>query len=168
MEKDCILRKTTLGRDEIKSRVHKIDRKLRMMLIAVNGKDTVEKMNTLFSKMPSYEGREDFFKGLKFLHDNGFVTSANERLAEISSSYGVGTWTEKKALVMKSKLKVVVSGILDKGLERVRNKINSAPDTKDGLVVAIDECEKYVRLFIDEEKAKVLASECRKVLSQAS
>ncbi len=165
MDPKTILRKTILGQEIIKSRKNELDQKLRKLLIFVNGTLNLEEMHQTLSKMSSYEGHENLLASLGELKEMGYITDANERITKISSEYGLSKWTDEQALEVKNKLVLVVTEVLGKDAHKVIKNIDNAPNTKEGVVIAVDKGEKLVRLFIDKEKAEVLSKQCHAVLA---
>jgi len=85
MDLNSILSKTAKGREEIETRKHKLDQRLRSVLITINGKLTVQELSRQFSQM------SDFNVLIEKLLNEEFVQEAldpAERLKQARAEIG--------------------------------------------------------------------------------
>ena len=75
---DSVLAKTPKGRDEIETRQHKLEQKLRMLLITVNGKLTAAELAAQFAKSG------DVMPLLEQLLRDGFIQQAIDPAAQLA------------------------------------------------------------------------------------
>ena len=67
MDKNTVFAKTPKGNDEVENRTHKINIRLRVALLAVNGRESVE---TIIKR---FYGMEELASSLQELQAQGFV-----------------------------------------------------------------------------------------------
>jgi len=137
-----IYSKSEKGQLEIDTRSYGLSPALRRILILVDGKSSIEELS---AKM-----MQDVTESLQQLAEAGFIQSASS-VGNIAASS------------LKQELISTAEGLLGKHAERVVQKISSAPDDLDGMKAALEDCQKFVRLFIDEEQAETLFHQCHTV-----
>jgi hypothetical protein len=125
-------------------------------------------IHATLSKMPSYSGMPYLEESLQKLIDQGYISSASERVIQISSEYGTDAWSEEQAKSIKDGLIDVAHSTLGKNAEKVVTKLGNTENNKEAIITSVDACEKLVRLFIDENKANELAFQCHVVISDFS
>jgi hypothetical protein len=67
MDKNTVFAKTPKGNDEVENRTHKINIRLRVALLAVNGRESVEAI------IKRFYGMEELASSLQELQTQGFV-----------------------------------------------------------------------------------------------
>lgn len=76
---------------------------------------------------------------------------------------------EKQALklrIVKAKLIAVTSGVLGAEGLNVLQKLRSAPDTREGLIAALKECQSIASKDSNAAKADEFRASCQKIISQ--
>jgi hypothetical protein len=137
-----IYAKTAKGQEEIEQRAHGLSQGLRRVLIMVDGKSTVEELT---AKM-----MQDLSGPLQELLDGGYISGEGGAANPAGGVSG-----------LKQELISIAEDILGKHAERVVQKIQSSPDDLEGMRAAVEDCQKFVRLFIDEKQAEVLFTKCK-------
>ncbi|HDO22928.1 MAG TPA: hypothetical protein ENH38_03235 [Nitrospirae bacterium] len=136
--------KTEKGEEEIKSRKYSVPLSLRHVLILIDGKSNAVKI------LEKGRGLPDIMNSLDELVTRGLI--------EALPSSEVDT--------MKADLIKAAKDILGAHAERVIKKVRGAPDTREGMMSAIDGCRKVVKLTIDERKAEDFTKRCSEILSR--
>jgi hypothetical protein len=139
-----IYTKTAKGQDEIDTRGQGLSQGLRRVLIMVDGRSSAEE---LAAKM-----LQDVSAALQELAAGGYIATG----AGAAATGGDASVGE-----LKQELIGIAKDILGKHADRVVQKIQSSPDDMEGMKAAVDDCQKFVRLFIDEAQAEVLFTKCR-------
>jgi hypothetical protein len=131
MDPQAILSKTAKGKEEVETRVHKLDQRMRMLLITVNGKLTAGELVTQFAKSG------DVGPLLDQLLKDGFIQQALDPAAqlqrartEISAALSAALGPDADAIAMKvegaksiDELRAYLEsrrGMLDTALGKVR------------------------------------------------
>ncbi|MDH5183897.1 MAG: hypothetical protein OEX12_08420 [Gammaproteobacteria bacterium] len=140
-----IYSKSEKGQLEIDTRSYGLSPVLRHVLILVDGKSSIEELS---SKM-----MQDVNESLTHLLEAGFI-----RPSEVGSGSHVAG--------LKQELIATAEALLGKHAERVVQKIDSAPNDLPGMKAAVDDCQKFVRLFIDEKQAASLFDKCHSVFQK--
>lgn len=76
---------------------------------------------------------------------------------------------EKRALklrIVKAKLIAVTSGVLGAEGLNVLQKLRSAPETREGLIAALKECESIASKSVNAAKADEFRTTCQKIINQ--
>ena len=141
-----IYAKTAKGQEEIDTRGQGLSQNLRRVLIMVDGKSSVEELT---AKM-----MQDVSAALQELASGGFIASG-DATAQSGGSASAGG--------LKQELIEIARQVLGKHADRVVQKIQSSPDDLEGMKAAVEDCQKFVRLFIDEKQAEVLFAQCKSV-----
>jgi len=144
MDSSIVFKKTEKGIDEFNTRKYKIEPSLRRILILVDGSSNIGKI------LEKGKGLPDIEKCLEELESKGFIAPA-----EKSGSEGE----------LKNKLITLVQQTLGKDADKVLEKIQAAPDSKEGLKAALNNCSKVVKLMIDEKKAEELIARCKEIFN---
>ena len=143
-----IYTKTAKGQEEIDKRGHGLSQSLRRVLIMVDGKSSVEELT---AKM-----MQDVSAALQELAADGYISAGVGAVAAGDASVGG----------LKQELINIAKDTLGKHAERVVQKIQSSPDDLEGMKAAVEDCQKFVRLFIDEAQAEVLFTKCKVVFQK--
>lgn len=145
-----IYAKTDKGQNEIDTRGQALSQALRRVLIMVDGKSSVEELT---AKM-----MQDVAPSLQQLAAEGYITSTSSAAASGSAD----------SAGLKRELIGIAEKVLGKHADRVVQKIQSSPDDMEGMRLAVEDCQKFVRLFIDEKQAEVLFSQCKAAFQKYS
>jgi hypothetical protein len=73
-----------------------------------------------------------------------------------------------KARIVKAKLMAVTSGLLGADGLKLVAKIRSAPDTRDGLIAVLQECESMAEATVDNTRASEMKRRCAEIVKQLS
>jgi len=172
---DAIIHKTALGLDEIESRALKLPPILRALLIMIDGKSSYDQLYKKVSILPQYSDHDQFEETMETLLKEGLISdgSSNYSFAPdfhnkdgASVAEKPGEWSPDYVLKMRRKLLLATEEILGNQAEKVINKLENAPVSKEGLVTAVSDSKKLVRLFIDEKKADELEGKLSALLNE--
>lgn len=152
MENTDVPIKTAAGEEALQQRTGDLQRQLRTVLILVDGRSDVA---ALRSKAAGMDGLE---QALDELQQRGLVRTDGQ--AEASGG------PSNEPAEIKSRLIEAAQEILGKDADRVVEKLNSAPDTKEGILEVTRNCKKLVALIIDEKKAEALTSRCQQIIGE--
>ena len=166
MKENTVLRKTTKGLDEIKTRDWKLSSQSRMVLIMVNGELSTKDLHLRLDNISTFESAGRIEEILHKLVKNRFVTATNKYADNISSDYGEQRWSEHKIIRVKDRLIGRASRILGKHALKIAKKLDNSANTMEGLAIAIDESKKIVKLFIDEKLATSLANQWQVIIRE--
>jgi len=161
MDLKLVLRKSLQGQDEIKTRSRGLSTHLRMLLIFINGEINIGELHQKLSLMPSYGGIKQLTADIDKLLENGLVEDTSNTIRFKKADYGAVAWTDDQVFMLKDELITLATEVLGGSASKVTSKIENATGNRDGVVKAIDDSVKFVRLFIDEKKADELATRCR-------
>lgn len=171
---DQVLQKTALGLEEIESRSGRLNPKLRMILIMVDGKSTIAELQKKVSSLGQSEEFTHIEKSLKGLvkagfitGDEGLITSTITKDLDLTVPSNDLLWTSEYANKVKSRLKTIATEVLGDQDGKVVKKIDESSNSKEGLSSALVDCKKIVSLFIDENKADELEQKCHAFLNKA-
>jgi hypothetical protein len=166
MDRMTVFVKTAKGEEEIRTRQHKLPPAIRVPLILVDGRSTVEE---LVSKGGD---QTKLAEALAYLEQHGFIEPsgvAGTRPASISPP-GLQTpapRAEGGRGSPKLQLIQLMQSLVGQGADKVMAKLNEAPDSRDGLEAAVVACHKLMRLTIDEKKAEEFLARAREILRTA-
>ncbi|SCZ52116.1 hypothetical protein [Thiohalomonas denitrificans] len=149
MDKAAIVRKTHKGEEELRSRAHGLAKELRHVLILVDGRSSVEQLAEKGGEDWDVQGR------LVELAREGFV-SIDGMSAEVLESDIAG---------IRDQLVLIAQDVLGEDATKVVQKLNAAPETREGLLKVTAQCKKLVLLLIDEDKAEELERRCQGALA---
>ncbi len=148
MDHAAIVRKTEKGEEELRSRSHGLAKELRHVLILVDGRSSVADL--------AEKGRGWDVQGrLVELAREGFV--AIDGMSPEAFDADVGA--------VRQQLVTIAEEVLGADGDKVVQKLKAAPETREGLLDAVSQCKKLVKLLIDETKAEQLESRCRGALA---
>lgn len=148
MDMAAKVQKTEKGEEELRLRNNGLAKELRHVLILVDGHSSVEEL--------SEKGRGWDVQGrLMELAREGFV-SIDGMSPEV---FDADVATIRRQLVL------IAQDVLGSDGSKVVQKLNAAPETRQGLLDAVSQCKKLVRLLIDESKAEELERRCRGALA---
>lgn len=148
MNPSAVVCKTAKGEEEIQKRVHGLERNLRYVLILVDGSSSVERI------VAKGEGMHDVEGSLLRLASEGYVD-----IEGLSVRRG-----GEDVVRAKAQLIAIARELLGDEAGKIISKIEAAPESRDGLLEAVQQCKKVVRLIIDERKADALMVRCGAVL----
>jgi len=175
MNGDIVLYKTFLGLKEIQSSSRRLTAKLRMILILIDGKSTYDELQTKVSSLSQAEEFTHFEESLIGLINAGYIT--DDSSASAATGYDLEEftvpsndlrWTDEFADRVKGKLKAIATDVLGDQAGKVVKKLDDAPNHKEGIISVLSDCNKLVRLFIDEKKAGELEKRCSALLNKTS
>ena len=153
MDTHAVPRKTDKGRKEIATRKQGLNAAQRQVLIMVNGKTSVERL------LVRDLGIEAFAEILQHLHAEGFITFDGEVDLSVQNPPAASAAAAKVQLIDAAR------DLLGRNAGRVVQKLNAAPDTKEGLEAAITNGYKIIKLLIDERKANTFVETSKKILA---
>ena len=172
---DTIIHKTALGLGEMETRTRRISPLLRAVLIMIDGKSSSDELYQKVSTLPQYSDQAQFEKNIETLLAEGLISSVSDNTESVFAlqdnlpAAEIPTdWSPDFAIKMKRKLMHTAGEILDKQAKKVINKLEKAPNSKEGVVVAINDSIKLVRLFIDEKKADDLERSFSALIGESS
>lgn len=164
MDTSLVFSKTRSGEQAIATRSANLDRKLRMILILVDGQSDI---NQLHDKAAGVDGLE---QALERLALDGFIEANNkawqpldampEQTGEVESD---GSFD---AQAVKAKLVDAAILVLGNEAGKITKMLHEAPDTPDGLEAAILRCKKMVDLTIDEGRSVELKQKCLEIIGK--
>ncbi len=155
MHRMTVFVKTAKGEEEIRTRQNKLPPAIRVPLILVDGRSTVEELVSKGGEQTKLT------EALAYLEQHGFIEpfgTAGTRPASISPP---GGGSPKLQLVQ------LMQALVGQGADKVVAKLNEAPNSRDGLEAAVVACHKLMRLTIDEKKAEEFLARAREILRTA-
>ncbi|MEJ2361222.1 MAG: hypothetical protein P8Z75_07315 [Gammaproteobacteria bacterium] len=164
MDTSIVFSKTNLGQQAIATRNATLDRKLRMVLILVDGNSDI---NQLHNKAAGVDGLE---QALEKLAMGGFIQADNKAWQPMESTpeYTHTTAIGENVDTQDVKAKLIDAAILVLGNEagKVVKKLQEAPDTLEGLEQAVKRCKQLVDLTIDETRSAELKQKCLEIIGK--
>jgi len=164
MDTSIVFAKTDLGLQAIATRNVDLDRKLRLVLILVDGNSDITQLR---NKAAGVDGLE---QALERLAMDGFIRADNLawQPMSITPEYVNTTTAGNNIETQAIKAKLVDAAILVLGhdADKVVKKLREAPDTMDGLEQAIKRCKQLVDLTIDETRATELKQKCLEIIGK--
>ncbi len=149
MNEDIVLAKTAKGRDEIKTRVNRLNSQLRRILLLVDDKSSIRGLK---AKAPIYQNLMD--DTLQQLIDDGYVLPIEGAAAETQL---VDETDQEELIHTKEALYAVLQQVLgEEQATSLRGKIGDDPKSMYELRTCFDNCVRMVRLTVDEGKADLL------------
>lgn len=150
MNPAAVVRKTAKGEEEIRKRIHGLERNLRYVLILVDGRSSVEQIVAKGAGMHDVVGSLARLAADGYVDIEGFSARAGRGGADVAQ--------------VKANLVAIAREVLGGEAGRIVSKIEAAPDSREGLLEVLHQCKKVVRLVIDEQKAEALMARCGAVL----
>lgn len=144
MDSSIVFVKTEKGEKEIKTRKHGLPLSSRRVLILVDGRSDVSKL------IEKGEGLPDIIETLGVLEKEGFIEPS------ISAPRNN----------VKDELISMAKKTLGTDAGKVVKKIEKADGSKEALISAIEDCQKLVKLTIDEQKAEELGKKCSTIIAK--
>ena len=144
MDPEIVYDKTEQGNEEIKTRKHGLPLSSRRVLILVDGKSNVSKV------IEKGEGLPDIIETLGVLEKEGFIA----RSSSVSQNN------------VKAELISVAKKTLGTDAEKVVKKIEKSSDSREALISTIEDCQKLVKLIIDEKKSEELGRKCNAIVAK--
>lgn len=164
MDASIVFSKTNRGQQAIATRNATLDRKLRMVLILVDGSSDIAQLH---HKAAGVDGLE---QALEKLAMGGFIKADNQAWQPmgVMPEQAHPSSADKDMDIQAIKAKLIDAAILVLGNEadKVAKKLREAPDTLDGLEKAIQRCKQLVDLTIDETRATELKQKCLEVIGR--
>lgn len=164
MDTAIVFSKTRFGEQAIATRRANLDRKLRMVLILVDGQSDI---NQLHSKAAGLDGLE---QALERLALDGFIEANNKAWQPLDArpeqSEDLESDGSFDAQAVKAKLVDAAILVLGNDAEKITRMLREAPDTPDGLEAAITRCKKMVDLTIDEGRSAELRNKCLEIIGR--
>lgn len=164
MDTSLIFSKTRFGEQAIATRSANLDRKLRMVLILVDGQSDI---NQLHNKAAGFDGLE---QALEQLALDGFIEADNKAWQPLGSTPEQAGELESDgyfdAQAVKARLVDAAILVLGDDAEKITKMLHEAPDTPDGLEAAILRCKKMVDLTIDENRSAELKQKCLEIIGK--
>lgn len=156
-----VFAKTAKGEEEIRTRQNKLPPEIRVPLILVDGRSTVEELVSKGGKQTKLT------EALAYLEQHGFIEpsgAAGTRPASISPAAVQTPAPRAGGGSPKLQLIQLMQALVGQGADKVMAKLNEAPDSRDGLEAAVVACHKLMRLTIDEKKAEEFLARAREIL----
>ena len=144
MDLKIVFDKTDKGDEEIKTRKYGLPLSSRRVLILIDGRSTVARV------IDKGEGLPDIIETLAVLEKEGFIA----RSSSVSQNN------------VKAELISAAKKTLGADAEKVVKKIEKSPDSKEALISTIEDCQKLVKLIIDEKKAEELRRKCSAIVAK--
>lgn len=172
MNGEIVLHKTAFGLEEIQSSSRRLTPKLRMILIMVDGKATFDDLQEKLSSLTQAAEISHLEESLTGLINAGYIT---DDLSRVVAEFGTeeftipsddSQWTEENVINIKHRLDAIATEVLGNQADKVLKKLANAPNSKEGISSALNDCKKLVRLFIDEKKADELERKCSALLKK--
>lgn len=163
MHSSIIFSKTRLGEEAIANRSLQLDRKLRLVLILVDGHSDIKQLQ---NKATAIDGLE---QALEQLALEGFIQPDNEAWQPVyrDTLHGhEGMEDSSDPQVIKARLVDAAILVLGKDAEKIIKVLHEAPDTLDGLEEAVTRCKKIVDLTIDENRSAELKRKCLEIIGR--
>lgn len=163
MDTSIIFSKTPAGEQAIAKRSADLDRKLRLVLILVDGHSDISQLH---NKANSVEGLE---QALEQLALNGFIQANNsawESVEHPTTNLADNDPAMFDAAAVKARLVDAAILVLGDDADKVTRMLHEAPDTPDGLEAAIIRCKKMVDLTIDESRSAELKQKCLEIIGK--
>ncbi|WP_303905392.1 hypothetical protein [Thiohalomonas denitrificans] len=151
MDKTATVRKTDKGEEELRSRTLGLAKELRHVLILVDGRSSVEQLAEKGGQDWDVQGR------LVELARGGFVSIAGMSPEVFESDINIAA--------IRDQLVLIAEDVLGDDATKVVQKLNAAPETREGLLHVAAQCKKLVKLLIDESKAEELERRCQGALA---
>lgn len=157
MNHSAIVAKTPRGEEEIISRKHGLDRNLRYVLILIDGKSSVQDLiEDKGAALPDVGG------SLRTLAEQGFITIGG--ISENGGQDDCVVVAVEDIPSTKAALIAIAKEVLGADAGKIIHKLDTAPDSREGLQEVVNSCKKVVRLLIDEKKADQLLERCSALL----
>lgn len=157
MDRSAIVAKTHKGEEEIQSRKYGLDRNLRYVLILIDGKSSIQQLvDEKGAVLPDVAG------SLQALAEQGFVSIGGVTMGAADDNCTVAA--DQDIPSIKAALIAIARDVLGADAEKIVSKLETAPDSPEGLQEVVNSCKKMVRLLIDEQKADALMARCSTVL----
>lgn len=99
---------------------------------------------------------------------NSLLNELDEAVKENSKPADTPEKQALKARIVKAKLIAVTSGLLGSDGLKLLDKLRNAPDTKDGLIAALRECEAMAESSMKNQVASELKTRCADIIRQLS
>ncbi len=152
---DWVLEKTPKGRDELATRANRLQPGQRNLLIMADGRRPVVEL------VKAGPDPERCRATLAALIEDGFL----QRIAGIGGELPVVPAAASGPADRHLMLVALAEELFGPQAPRLVQKIEQHPDTPEGHAAAVESCIRFVRLFIDEQRAEVFARRARTLLA---
>jgi hypothetical protein len=144
MDTAWILAKTSKGVEEMKHRSYGLPLAVRPLLIMIDGSTSIGNLLRKTAQIPNVE------EILSRLLSEGFVESINPAKRPDGLPTGAATShaSDKQALIAMTRQ------LLGQDADKVILRLQDTPDTRADLLAAVERCHKFIKLTIDEAKAR--------------
>ena len=163
MDTSIIFSKTRAGEQAIAQRSADLDRKLRLVLILVDGHSDISQLH---NKANRIEGLE---QALEKLAMAGFIQANNsawESVEHQATNVAGNNPAMFDAAAVKAKLVDAAILVLGNDADKITRMLHEAPDSPEGLEAAIIRCKKMVDLTIDESRSAELKQKCLEIIGK--
>jgi len=164
MDTTLVFSKTRFGEQAIATRSANLDRKLRMVLILVDGQSDITQLH---NKAAGVDGLE---QALERLALDGFIEANNKAWQSLNTIPEQTDDLESDgsfdARAVKARLVDAAILVLGNDAGKITTMLHEAPDTPDGLEAAILRCKKMVDLTIDENRSAELKQKCLEIIGK--
>jgi hypothetical protein len=148
MQPDWILEKTAAGREALVSRAHHLPAVARGVLVLINGQRTVSALLDCAADKVRWQ------EALILLLEQGYI-SPNGGAFEPTPSAGAQGFgaPPSPGMDLRADLSRLVTQMFGQSADKLLQKLHAADNVPQSQMAAVESCTKYIRLFIDEEKA---------------
>lgn len=160
MDSTLILVKTGKGVEEIKSRSFGLPQTLRALLIMADGSISMAGLLTRTAAIPKAE------ESIEWLVREGFIESVSpsgRRPAPPASPAGA----QGASLAPRQALIAITRELLGPDAPKVLQRLEEAGESPTELNAAVERCNKFIKLTIDEKKAAQFLKACQALLAES-
>lgn len=151
MDARLIFARTAKGEEEFQHRTYHLNPNLRRVLILVDGQSPVSRL------IERGTGLADIPTALKILAEEGFISTVEE-----AARGGAAVGDPKTEIIALAQSLFGAQGA------KVIKKIEEAGDSPEALSLAADGCRKFIKLFINENKAEEFGRRAKEILFAAT
>lgn len=172
MNTQLVFTRTDKGKDELDARTYHLPRKLRTVLILVDGKSSLAKLREKAMGLAELEGSLEDLALSGFIRPN--TRSWDRRLGDGEGRRDHYEGDERRRYDRDSAFTPIRARLIDlailtfgAGAENFVGKFRQAPGNWKGFEAAIAECRSLVAAVFDEKRAGEFESKCWSVLTKA-
>lgn len=140
--------KTSKGETEIATREHKLNHALRYVLILVDGKSTVDEIQSKGSGLSNIQGALDLLASQEFIRT----------LAEAKQANNASRHDPKDEIIY------LVKKMLGAHAGPVIKKFLDSDDSPEALAATVTSCKRLIKLAIDDEKAEDFVRRAQEII----